>query len=201
LSRQITEAFPWDTALRYLLRDRDASYGAEFCNRGRGDGDHGSRHGTTLTLAERILRTRDQFDSPGMSRPHRDLQRAPSAPRPLLVRRLLPNAPVLIFRSTRIAPTLARSCHASSEEPSRSRKSPACITATNVSPPDFVPDSCSPIVGQRPVSRRLMTYLLEDFRSRSEIGRLWFRSLPVSLTRQFDSNLWPLNARLRWNSR
>src|ERR1039457_385523 len=27
LSRQITEAFPWDTAPRYLLRDRDASYG------------------------------------------------------------------------------------------------------------------------------------------------------------------------------
>jgi putative transposase len=25
LSRQMTEAFPWDTAPRYLLRDRDAS--------------------------------------------------------------------------------------------------------------------------------------------------------------------------------
>jgi putative transposase len=33
LSRQVTEAFPWDTAPRYLLRDRDASYGLEF--RGR----------------------------------------------------------------------------------------------------------------------------------------------------------------------
>jgi hypothetical protein len=33
LSRQVTEAFPWDTAPRYLLRDRDESYGAEFCNR------------------------------------------------------------------------------------------------------------------------------------------------------------------------
>src|SRR5258708_23495248 len=32
-SRQITEAFPWDTAPRYLLRDRDASYGQGF--RGR----------------------------------------------------------------------------------------------------------------------------------------------------------------------
>ena len=30
LSRQITEAFPWDTAPRYLLRDRDASYGENF---------------------------------------------------------------------------------------------------------------------------------------------------------------------------
>jgi transposase InsO family protein len=33
LSLQVTEGFPWDTAPRYLLRDRDASYGSEFCNR------------------------------------------------------------------------------------------------------------------------------------------------------------------------
>ena len=33
LPRQVTEAFPWDTAPRYLLRDRDASYGAYFCSR------------------------------------------------------------------------------------------------------------------------------------------------------------------------
>ncbi len=33
LSRQVTEAFPWDTAPSYLLRDRDASYGSYFCNR------------------------------------------------------------------------------------------------------------------------------------------------------------------------
>jgi putative transposase len=33
LSRQVTEAFPWDTAPRYLLRDRDASYGFDFHGR------------------------------------------------------------------------------------------------------------------------------------------------------------------------
>jgi putative transposase len=33
LARQMTEAFPWDTAPRYLLRDRDASYGQSFRNR------------------------------------------------------------------------------------------------------------------------------------------------------------------------
>lgn len=33
LSRQVTEAFPWDTAPCYLPRDRDASYGSEFCKR------------------------------------------------------------------------------------------------------------------------------------------------------------------------
>lgn len=30
LARQVTEAFPWDTAPRFLLRDRDASYGKAF---------------------------------------------------------------------------------------------------------------------------------------------------------------------------
>lgn len=33
LARQITEAFPWDTAPRFLLRDRDASYGPTFRDR------------------------------------------------------------------------------------------------------------------------------------------------------------------------
>ncbi len=33
LAHQMTEAFPWDTAPRCLLRDRDASYGQAFCDR------------------------------------------------------------------------------------------------------------------------------------------------------------------------
>jgi putative transposase len=33
LSRQVTDAFPWDTAPRFLLRDRDASYGSVFRKR------------------------------------------------------------------------------------------------------------------------------------------------------------------------
>jgi putative transposase len=33
LAHQMTEAFPWDTAPRYLLRDRDASYGQVFRSR------------------------------------------------------------------------------------------------------------------------------------------------------------------------
>jgi transposase InsO family protein len=38
LARQVTEAFPWDTAPRYLLRDRDASYGQSFRDRVRAMG-------------------------------------------------------------------------------------------------------------------------------------------------------------------
>ena len=32
-AQQLVEAFPWDTAPRYLLRDRDAVYGAVFSSR------------------------------------------------------------------------------------------------------------------------------------------------------------------------
>ncbi len=38
LSRQLTEAFPWDTAPRYLLRDRDSSYGGTLSKRARAMG-------------------------------------------------------------------------------------------------------------------------------------------------------------------
>src|SRR6202163_2831167 len=38
ISRQITEAFPWDQAPRYLIRDRDASYGPVFVRRLRAMG-------------------------------------------------------------------------------------------------------------------------------------------------------------------
>jgi hypothetical protein len=33
LSQQVIEVFPWDAAPRYLLRDRDASYGSVFNKR------------------------------------------------------------------------------------------------------------------------------------------------------------------------
>jgi putative transposase len=38
LPRQMTEAFPWDTAPHYLLRDRDKAYGAVFRHRVRAMG-------------------------------------------------------------------------------------------------------------------------------------------------------------------
>jgi transposase InsO family protein len=38
LARQIAEAFPWDTAPRYLIRDNDGAYGQAFTHRVRGMG-------------------------------------------------------------------------------------------------------------------------------------------------------------------
>jgi putative transposase len=37
-AQQVVEAFPWDEAPRYLLRDRDSMYGASFRQRGRNMG-------------------------------------------------------------------------------------------------------------------------------------------------------------------
>jgi putative transposase len=56
LSRQMTEAFPWDTAPPYLLRDRDKSYGLAFRHRVRAMGV------TEVTLAEPICRALDWLD-------------------------------------------------------------------------------------------------------------------------------------------
>jgi hypothetical protein len=33
LAQQIAEAFPWDMAPRYLIRDNDGAYGQAFTNR------------------------------------------------------------------------------------------------------------------------------------------------------------------------
>src|SRR5882757_8693139 len=41
ISRQVTEAFPWDHAPRYLIRDRDTSYGPVFLQRIRAMGIRG----------------------------------------------------------------------------------------------------------------------------------------------------------------
>src|SRR5260370_41171345 len=131
LSRQVTEAFTWDTAPRYLLRDRDGSYGSYFRNRVEAMG-HGSHHGGTLALAKRVRRARDLFRFAASVSITSSAICAASCPRMSTIT----NAPARIFRSTRIAPTHARLCRAQSERSSPSPKSSACIIATNVSPPD-----------------------------------------------------------------
>ena len=49
IARQITEAFPWEQAPQYLIRDRDASYG----------------HAVTRRLAAMGIRDRPVRDRPG----------------------------------------------------------------------------------------------------------------------------------------
>jgi hypothetical protein len=86
LSRQVTEAFPWNTTPRFLLRDRDAWYGSIFRKRVEAMVHHRSRNRGTLTMAERVRRASHRFDSAGMLGPGRHLQRAPSPQRSFLIR-------------------------------------------------------------------------------------------------------------------
>src|SRR2546427_11725157 len=62
IARQITEAFPWNEAPRYLIRDRDQVYGV------------------AVALAERLRRKTDRIDPTRVRRPHGCLGRSALAP-------------------------------------------------------------------------------------------------------------------------
>jgi hypothetical protein len=62
IARQITRAFPWDGAPRYMIRDRDRIYGAVVTRRLRAVGHSGQTDCTSLTLAEQLCRTADRID-------------------------------------------------------------------------------------------------------------------------------------------
>src|SRR4030088_1805506 len=64
VARQITEAFPWNEAPRYLLRDRDRVYGMLVKRRLRA---MGIRDG--LALADRLRRKADRIDPTRVRRP------------------------------------------------------------------------------------------------------------------------------------
>jgi hypothetical protein len=172
LSRQVTEAFPWDTAPRYLLRDRDASYGSDFCNRIE-----------AMDITEVVTAPRSPWQNAYVERVIGSIRRECLDHIVIFnerhLRRILSS---YVDYSRRIAPTPARSCHPGSEELSQSRKLAACIIATNVSRPDshqfplnngYVAAGC----------RRLRVYVSDVFRSRAQADRLGFRSQPVSFHR------------------
>jgi hypothetical protein len=53
-AHQMVEAFPDDTAPRYLLRDRDQIYGEEYSSSREGNGYPGSADRTSESLAESL---------------------------------------------------------------------------------------------------------------------------------------------------
>jgi len=58
------EAFPWDSAPRYLLRDRDGIYGRESPRSDGVAGPSRSPRGSEITLAESLRGAVDWIDSP-----------------------------------------------------------------------------------------------------------------------------------------
>src|SRR5205807_8324564 len=69
IARQITEAFPWAEALRYVIRDRDCVYGAAVTRRLRTMGIRDKAHRPRLALAERPRRKADRIDPTRVRRP------------------------------------------------------------------------------------------------------------------------------------
>jgi putative transposase len=68
LAQRVVNAFPWDTAPRFLIRDRDRAYGLAFSTRLRGLGIHEIRAAVQApqmnAFAERVIGTlrRERFD-------------------------------------------------------------------------------------------------------------------------------------------
>src|SRR6476660_35328 len=73
-AQQIVEAFPFDSAPKYLLRDRDRIYGYEFRKQPRSHGHPRNPQRTTISLATGLRRTLNRIDPAGMLGPRHCLQ-------------------------------------------------------------------------------------------------------------------------------
>jgi putative transposase len=73
--QQIAEAFPWDSALRYLLHDRDCIYGAAFCQRVGEMGIHEVLTAPEKPLAEPLCGAVHRLVATGVLGPHNCIQR------------------------------------------------------------------------------------------------------------------------------
>jgi hypothetical protein len=89
VARQITEAFPWNKAPRYMIRDRDRIYGPVSHTPIARHGHSGQAHRTGLTLAERLCRTANRIDPARVFGPRHCLERVTFASNSKILRRLL----------------------------------------------------------------------------------------------------------------
>jgi len=79
-AQQMREAFPWDAAPRYLLRDRDRIFGQEFVK--QGDGYQAGPVGSAFAVAACLRGTCHRHDSPGVPGSRDRVQRAKPVPAP-----------------------------------------------------------------------------------------------------------------------
>jgi hypothetical protein len=112
IAQQITEAFPWTEAPRYLIRDRDAIYGAAVTPI-TSHGHPRQAHRRWFAVAELICREADRIDPSRMRRPCHRIRRA-AAPTPKILRELLQqraNTPFIGQRFAGLAPGSADRTH------------------------------------------------------------------------------------------
>ena len=130
LARQMTEAFPWDTAPGYLLRERDASYGAGFRDRVR-----------VMGIKEVVTAPRSPWQNPYVERLIGSIRRECLDHIIIFNEHHLRERPVVVIssiiraehicRSTRIARRRAQYTRQPLARSLPSPRSVACIIATN----------------------------------------------------------------------
>jgi hypothetical protein len=84
-AQQLRHAFPWDTAPRFLLRDRDSCYGAEFRETAEAMNIEEILSAPRSPWQNGLCRKTDRLDSTRVSGPCDDLQRARITPHPEIV--------------------------------------------------------------------------------------------------------------------
>jgi hypothetical protein len=75
-AQQLREAFPWDSAPQYLLRDRDRIFGQDFVDQVNAMGIKQGAFCAAISLAAGLCRTAHWFHSPRGSRPRDRVRRA-----------------------------------------------------------------------------------------------------------------------------
>jgi putative transposase len=161
LSRQVTEAFPWDTAPRYLLRDRDASYGSEFRSRVE-----------AMSITEVITAPRSPWQNAYVERMIGSIRRECLDHIVIFnerhLRRVL-SSYVDYYQRTRTHLSLDKDCP--DPRPIMQRRIGKVIATGQVGglhhryerlAADLL-RNCSPMVARRPVRRRLRIYVSESF--------------------------------------
>ena len=143
IGQQIVEAFPWNEAPRYLIRDRDGIYGAAVTRRIRAMGirDKPIAPGAPWQncFAERV----DRNNPPRVRRPCRRLQRRTLAPSPKILCKLLQhreNAPLIRQGCARLAPGSAHRTHriaCPGRRPASPIRSNLSFRYTQVTPPQL----------------------------------------------------------------
>ena len=74
-AQQLREAFPWDTAPRYLLRDCDRIFGKDFVDQIKAMGHQTGAVGTAFSLAASLSGTGDRHHPPRVTGPRDRVRR------------------------------------------------------------------------------------------------------------------------------
>jgi hypothetical protein len=110
IARQLTEAFPWNAAPRYLIHDQDRIYGAVAICRMRAMGIRDKPTAPASPWQNGLCRTADRIDPARVRGPFHRLRRVASTPHPANLRSLLQshqNALVIGQRCAGLSPRSA----------------------------------------------------------------------------------------------